>query len=164
MLRRRLSAQFDVVHIRDEGLMLGLTDDQHRRYAVSRDVADIPAEVLAQCTVFGCLPLTTESEGLAANVGEPGVAWRIFAKHVRRAARFTDEAGVELLRWDATGNVEDRCRELVPLDVVLDVVACIIKRAGVDTAPFSPPLTLSGERMRYRVLHAAHAQTGSVSA
>jgi hypothetical protein len=109
------------------------------------------------------MPLTVAAEGWALNLGEAGAAWKIFANLVRSARGFVDEHGRDILRKDAGDVIDERCRELVPWDVVLDVAGVITRKAGVDTTPFFTPASLMSERIRYRALHADNAQTSSVS-
>jgi len=158
---KRLSDKFRIVVVSDPAL-LGWDEknagEAHANYAMTYDVSRIPDHILKHCTVFTCKPLLKKWEHLVDSVRELATARVLFKHHVQKATNFP---GWEL--DGEKGTVEDKTLDEIPLDVMREVAAVIVRKAGMDTTPFTPPPTLSADRMRYRVLHVTPAKTESAT-
>lgn len=166
MIGKRLTERFDLVYIFDPALM-AFTDEEIVNYCnKGRDLSLLDLNKCSEKpTIFSCDPLKTKYQYLLDN-SESGIitlntAWQIFKTHVKAAKRFDDDKGAPLLEWTDSANpiIKDECQDRVPTDVVMDIAATIVKKAGDLTANPMLPGTFWATRARSRLLHANDAKT-----
>jgi hypothetical protein len=134
MITQRINASRRVVSHYDEALA-ELPNDVVERYGRTLDIAELGdlSALTNRPTVFHVRPLTVDSEHLL--YAQPMDMWQIFSRHVDRI----DDFGAEV-KWK-NGRIENDCRELFPMAVVVDVASMIINLANAssDGVFFSPP-------------------------
>ncbi len=161
MIGKRISDNFKIVMVRDPALLGWEGDDaaeRHAKYSTSYDLKHIDSHVLSNCTVFECKPLLKKWEHLSESAGDLASAHVLFKHHVKTVTNFPE------FRLDDEGRtVPESVIDMIPIDAIKEIAMVIVRKAGLDTTPFMPLPTLSGDRMRFRVLHAGDAKTESAN-
>ena len=166
MLRRRPSAEIDVVCLGDPALD-EVPAEKMQRYQISRDTADLGDldKLTEKPTVFRVRPLAQKYERVADDPDSDDM-WFIFARHVTGVRGFGDERGKEmnLPMEDVRGElvVADEAREQIGREAINEVAAVIIQRANGrdgDTLPFiTGQATWPRDRIQRRTLLALRGE------
>lgn len=170
-VKARLTKPFDVVYILDEAIAELGTEAIARYINNGRNIEDLDiATCKEQPSIFTCEPLKPEYQYLLNNLNSNGQltideAWSIFRRHVKAAKNYTQENGDPILVWEdgPKGLIDSDCQKYVDIDMVRDIAATIVKKAGHITVNFTAPVGLWAQIAKIQEHHASGADTETVS-
>lgn len=167
MIRKRLTAPFEMVSIHDDNLYQ-IPHERLREYIIKRDI-DILGDLSQHkepITVFKCKPLMVNYESERDRMAEieqvAPAAWQIFKAHVISAHNcINPEDGESLLTWtdEQPRVIENDCRKNIPPKIVIEIAHIVCEKANNSTAPFTVPAQYWEILARYQMRRARDADT-----
>ena len=169
-VKARLTKPFDVVYILDEAIVELGTDAITKYINQGRNIEDLDLKKCKEpASVFTCEPLKPEYQYLLNNLSDSGQltideAWSIFRTHVKKATNYTD-GGEPILKWEdgPNGLIKKECQAFVDIDLVRDIAATVVKKAGHVKVNFTAPVGLWAQiaKLQKRLADDAATKTAS---